>query len=800
MRHPRLAALGLRIYPWKDYQDFRHQTPAQRHAYIIGRVESARRREWMWIVIIFSVNMVLPIINIVYWNHSNWTESNAVRHDYEVALSIVTLGGVLLGQIAFGFAADVWGRSKVYGMELVILIFPTLGLALSSSGAENSMSAISLFLFWRGLLGIGLGGDYPVGSYLFAPSRLRGRLLATVFFCQSLGQLAAQLIALIAMAGFQHHIPTNPDTITCTETCVRSLDTIWRLLVGLGAVPAFIALWFRLTIIESPRYTAEVTKDSLQAVNDVSQFYQRVSIDSASVNSVEPPSPESGSFRLSATQSVDHQPDRPASAAPFAEQDAASPLAILNDFKHFFGQKDNFRKLAATSLCWFCLDLPFYGLGLISPRITRIIWFGSKLPRTSLYQLLFQTAYQSTVVVSSGAVVGNLLSILTIDKLGRRNIQLNGFFWLFLLNVVIGASFQHLIFFNFGPNTTTYMLPAELFPTRFRCTCHGIAAAFGKLGSVLAQCFLAYVDFGNGADYTNVPDWLGYALLCLSFFMLMGLLITYFFIPDVRDKDGRTKSLEELTDGMMPGDEFSRAVANGHPLMPLLIIVEAIGYLCRYISAKQTPKWTTKPYIGQSLLLLLAPALFAASVYMILGRIIRLLNAGSLSLVRPNWLTKVFVAGDVISFFMQCGGGGLLAGAKTQDKVNMGEHMIIAGLFVQILFFGFFMLVSVIFHRRMLATPIHHMMSTQLPWNYYMKILYTVSVLIMIRSVYRVAEYVQGSDGYLQSKEAFIYVFDAALMFACCVILNVSHPSKLLSHSQADQKVDSDLEMLNPER
>ena len=111
--------------------------------------------------------MVLPIINIVYWNHSNWTESNAVRHDYEVALSIVTLGGVLLGQIAFGFAADVWGRSKVYGMELVILIFPTLGLALSSSGAENSMSAISLFLFWRGLLGSGLGGDYPVGSYLF---------------------------------------------------------------------------------------------------------------------------------------------------------------------------------------------------------------------------------------------------------------------------------------------------------------------------------------------------------------------------------------------------------------------------------------------------------------------------------------------------------------------------------------------------------------------------------------------------------------------------------------------------------
>ena len=63
-----------------------------------------------------------------------------------------------------------------------------------------------------------------------------------------------------------------------------------------------------------------------------------------------------------------------------------------------------------------------------------------------------------------------------------------------------------------------------------------------------------------------------------------------------------------------------------------------------------------KPYIGQSLMLLLAPALFAASVYMILGRIIRLLNAGSASLIRPSWLTKIFVTGDVLSFFIQSGG------------------------------------------------------------------------------------------------------------------------------------------------
>ncbi|KOC12297.1 RTA1 domain protein [Aspergillus flavus AF70] len=233
-------------------------------------------------------------------------------------------------------------------------------------------------------------------------------------------------------------------------------------------------------------------------------------------------------------------------------------------------------------------------------------------------------------------------------------------------------------------------------------------------------------------------------------------------------------------------------------LTPFVIggIFEAIGYLCRFISATETPNWTMKPYVGQSLLLLLAPALFAASVYMILGRIIRMLNAGSISLIRPSWLTKIFVTGDVLSFLVQSGGGGMLAKANSQDSVKLGENMIIGGLFIQIIFFGFFIVVAIVFHRRMLSTPMHHMVVTEVPWNQYMKILYTVSILIMIRSIYRVAEYVQGSSGYLQSKEAFIYVFDAALMFACCIILNWWHPSKIVS-SRKKVENSGDHEMLN---
>jgi uncharacterized membrane protein YhaH (DUF805 family) len=138
----------------------------------------------------------------------------------------------------------------------------------------------------------------------------------------------------------------------------------------------------------------------------------------------------------------------------------------------------------------------------------------------------------------------------------------------------------------------------------------------------------------------------------------------------------------------------------------------------------------------------------------------------------------------------------MLATAKTKSKIDLGNNMIVAGLFVQILFFGFFIVVSLVFHVRMLKTPLHAVGDSRIPWTRYMKVLYFASTLVMIRSIYRVAEYVQGTDGYLQSKEAFIYVFDATLMFICCLLFNAFHPSNILSGYQKTE-ANPDLEMLN---
>ncbi|KAI8154286.1 hypothetical protein KHU50_010771 [Colletotrichum sp. SAR 10_65] len=181
-----------------------------------------------------------------------------------------------------------------------------------------------------------------------------------------------------------------------------------------------------------------------------------------------------------------------------------------------------------------------------------------------------------------------------------------------------------------------------------------------------------------------------------------------------------------------------------------------------------------------SLTLLLGPALLAASIYMVLGRLIRFLEAEHLAFIRTKWLTKIFVLGDVISFVTQGAGGAILSRAKSLSDVDLGENIIIAGLAVQIAFFGVFIIVICLFHYRINRSPTCPCNSVILRWRPFIWILYGASILIMVRSVFRVAEYVTGSNGPLMASEVYIYVFDAALMFMVAAMFNLFHPGKII--------------------
>ncbi|GME39175.1 Rta-like protein [Neofusicoccum parvum] len=220
---------------------------------------------------------------------------------------------------------------------------------------------------------------------------------------------------------------------------------------------------------------------------------------------------------------------------------------------------------------------------------------------------------------------------------------------------------------------------------------------------------------------------------------------------------------------------------------------QVVGYAFRAVSATEYPNQPLPPYIVQYLGLLLAPSLYAASIYMVLGRIIRLTNAHAFTLVKAQWITKIFVAGDVVSFLMQMGGGGVLASSKTESGQDLGELLITIGLIVQLIFFGFFIVVSINFHYRLRSNPTDASRKTSFSWEIYLYILYIGSILIMVRSIFRVIEYVQGQDGPLLSKEWYLYVFDTALMFLTMVLFNVKHPSIiLLKHTSAKSEADTE--------
>ncbi|KIX08706.1 uncharacterized protein Z518_03363 [Rhinocladiella mackenziei CBS 650.93] len=193
-------------------------------------------------------------------------------------------------------------------------------------------------------------------------------------------------------------------------------------------------------------------------------------------------------------------------------------------------------------------------------------------------------------------------------------------------------------------------------------------------------------------------------------------------------------------------------------------IFEAVGYGARAWAHSNTTK--TTPYAIQSLLILLGPILFAASIYMILGRLIRSTHGERYSFVRTKWMTKIFVGGDVTCFLIQGGGGGILSGANSQKDIDLGEHIILGGLILQIVVFAVFVIVAASFHLRARHT-------LDLRRTFYLVILYIVSMLITLRNIFRAIEYAWGSDGYLLTHEWTLYVCDAMLMAAvliACII------------------------------
>lgn len=188
------------------------------------------------------------------------------------------------------------------------------------------------------------------------------------------------------------------------------------------------------------------------------------------------------------------------------------------------------------------------------------------------------------------------------------------------------------------------------------------------------------------------------------------------------------------------------------------------------------------PFVVQNMFILVAPVLFAASIYMTLGRIINSVHGGKNSLLLPSKITTTFVLGDVVSFVVQGGGAGLSVVQKP-GLAQWAERIIVIGLLIQVIMFALFGVLALSFHRKMRQAPTAQSYTTSAPWQSGLYTLYAVSLLIMARSIFRVVEYCQGQTGYALSHEWTLYCFDSLPMFFVTVIFAWNFPSQFANRN-----------------
>lgn len=491
---------------------------------------------------IFAIGLVTAMLGVVYWHELPGKTAGKIPANADTAIKISTSAGTVVGQLGFGYLADVVGRKKMYGLELIIIIFATLAQALSSD--SYAISIVGIIIFWRVLMGIGIGGDYPLSSIItseFATTKWRGAMMGSVFAMQGIGQFAAGIISLIVTAGFKESLESAASVGTCDGVCGLAVDKMWRIIIGFGAVPGCIALYYRLTIPETPRYTFDVSRDVVKAGSDAKAYL------------------------AGSSHGVPDEITRATAVQETAPQ-LETPKASWSDFVGHYSQWKHGKVLLGTAGSWFFLDVAYYGLSLNNSTILTAIGYAGG---SNVYEVFYNTSVGNLIIVCAGAIPGYWVTVALVDTVGRKPIQLMGFALLTIIFCILGFGY-HVIgtsgllalyvlaqfFFNFGPNSTTFIVPGECFPTRYRSTSHGISAASGKVGAIIAQALIGPLRV-RGATTANPSPWLNHVIEIFALFMLCGFLCT-FLIPETK-----RKTLEQLA-GEVPGTPEYDPVTAGH--------------------------------------------------------------------------------------------------------------------------------------------------------------------------------------------------------------------------------------------
>ncbi|KAK9945086.1 hypothetical protein M0R45_010617 [Rubus argutus] len=475
---------------------------------------------------LFCVSLVTKLLGRIYYHVDGAEKPGTLPPNVSAAVNGVAFCGTLAGQLFFGWLGDKMGRKKVYGMTLMLMVICSVASGLSFGHEPKTvMSTLCFFRFW---LGFGIGGDYPLSATImseYANKKTRGAFIAAVFAMQGFGILAGGIFAIISSVAFKAKFDAPAYEVNALASTVPQADYLWRIIVMVGAIPAAMTYYWRMKMPETARYTALVAKNAKQAASDMSKVLQ-VEIE--------------------------------------AETDKAEEEKSANAFALFskeFMRRHGLHLLGTTST-WFLLDIAFYSQNLFQKDIFSAIGWIPPAKTMSAIEEVYKIARAQTLIALFSTVPGYWFTVALIDRIGRFAIQLMGFFFMTVFMFALALPYDHwthkdnrigfvvmysLTFFfaNFGPNATTFVVPAEIFPARFRSTCHGISAAAGKLGAIIGAFGFLYLAQNKDKNKTDAgyPPGIGVknSLIVLGVVNFLGILFT-FLVPE-----SNGKSLEEMS-------------------------------------------------------------------------------------------------------------------------------------------------------------------------------------------------------------------------------------------------------------
>ncbi|KAG5180969.1 hypothetical protein JKP88DRAFT_279115 [Tribonema minus] len=544
---------------------------------------------------LFSIGLLTKLIGRIYYG-------GHMPINIAAALTSVALCGTLAGQLLFGYLGDRFGRRAVYGLTLWLMVVASVGSSLSFGNSPDAV--VGTLCFWRFLLGLGVGGDYPLSATImseYSSINNRGAFVAAVFAMQGTGILVAAAgtgilvaaaVTVIVSAAFKNLVDQNP----------MNADYVWRIVLGFSAIPTVATMYLRLKMPETARFTMHVEHNEAKASKDM-------------------------------TGVLGH--------AVVAENSSARRRTTWREFVRVYGSR-----LFGCSMCWFLLDIAFYSQGLFQSDVFKTIgwvpsinvyWPDSDIYHQSpmvplktlcstagynygtgsassssvaypevagtadcspdlqnslgnachdkdagcwmspLYETFLIARAQATthlialsrptaasfqsILALFSTIPGYWMTVFTVEILGRKKIQDGGFFFMTLFMAILAGAYNDLLdntaafvilyaltffFANWGPNSTTFIIPSEVFPSAWRCSAHGFCAACGKAGAIIGAFGFLYAskDPSNPqdrADYGDVGIGLQDSLAILAASNGLGLIISLLFVPETKGK-----SLEEL--------------------------------------------------------------------------------------------------------------------------------------------------------------------------------------------------------------------------------------------------------------